>query len=159
MIGDKIDCLKKIGSVQLSDATSYCQSLNASQILPRNRQESDDLIPALISLDLASEDGKTLVSIDISKTKEEWRDSTGQPISYFNWLPNEPDNLGGSQNYAGFQIGGFNQTAKWNDYNGTDKLNVVCTKTASHGKNSSTRYTNYKIRDPIDKHNIFSDFR
>ena len=67
MIGDEINCLKNIGPLELTKATSYCQSLNASQILPRSRQESDDFVSALLSLDLASENGNTLVSIGIYK--------------------------------------------------------------------------------------------
>ena len=145
-IGDKISCLKNVGLVHLNDAASHCQSLNADQILPRSRQESDDLVLALRSLDLASEDGKTLVSIGIYKSKEgEWYDSADQLISYFDWLPGEPDNrwnstkkeFGGNQNYAGFLVDGVNDTSKWADYNRTDELNVVCAKTVGHGKNNS----------------------
>ena len=123
--------------MELNNATSHCQSLNASQILPRNRKESDDLASALLSLDLSLEDGKILVSIGIHKTKEgEWLDSAGQLSTgyHFNWLPNKPDNLGGNQSYAGFRVDGINTTARWDTYNGTDELNVVCTKTAGHGK-------------------------
>ena len=136
MIGDEISCLKNVGFTQLKDANSKCQSLNANQILPRSRQESDDLVQALPSLGLASEDGNMLVSIGIYMTNEGWRNSTGQIISYFNWLPDEPDNIDGNQNYAGFQINGVNGTARWADYSSTNQLNVVCTKTASQGKKS-----------------------
>ena len=122
--------------MQMIEATSRCQSLNASQILPKSRHESDDLASALLSLDLDSVNGKMLVSIDIHKTNEGfWYDSTGQLISYFNWAPDEPDDLGGNNNYAGFRIGGVNETARWADYRSTDQLNVVCTKIAGQGKN------------------------
>ena len=85
LIGDEINCLKNVGLIQLKEATSYCKLFNANQILPRSRQESNDLIAALSSLDLDSQNNETLVSIDIYKTKEgEWHDSAGQPISYFN---------------------------------------------------------------------------
>ena len=135
MIGDEISCLKNIGHIQLNDASSHCQSLNASQILPKSRQESDDLVSASLSLDLDSQNGKMLISIDIYKTKDgKWLDSTGKPISYFNWLPDEPDDLGGNKNYAGFWIGELNETARWADYSSTDQLNVVCTKSAGQGK-------------------------
>ena len=155
MIGDEINCLKNVGFVQLSEATSYCQSLNASQILPRNKKESDDLVSALLSLDLSSKDGETLVSIGIyKKNVVQWFDSEGQLLIFANWLPNKPDNpkknwlLTGShsheslntiqKNYAGFRLdGAANETGRWADYVGTDELNVVCTKTASHGKNIS----------------------
>ena len=142
MIGNEICCLKNVGLIKLITATTHCQSLNSSQILPRSRQESDDLVSALLSLDLASENGKTLVSIGTYRTKEGWRDSAGQLISYFNWLPNEPENLGKKQIYAGFRIDGGNETAKWKGYSRTDKLNVVCTKTAGYGKNNSLLLTN-----------------
>ena len=136
MIGDEISCLKHVGQMQLNEATSYCQSLNAKQILPRSRQESDDLVSALLSLDLAFEDGKTRnVSIGIYRSKEgKWYDSEGQLISYFNWLPDEPDNIDGNQNFAGLQISGVNESARWADYSSTNQLNVVCTKIASRGK-------------------------
>ena len=105
MIGDEISCLKNVGLIQLSNATSHCQSLNASQILPRNRQESDDLVSALLSLNLDSENADILISLDIYKTKEgEWHDSAGQPISYYNWLPDQLDSINENLNYAGFWI-------------------------------------------------------
>ena len=78
-----------------------------------------------------------LVSIGIHKTKEGWYDSTGQLISFFYWLPNEPDGLDENQKYAGFRIDGVNGTARWEDFNGNDELNVVCTKTTNNGKNNS----------------------
>ena len=122
--------------MQLNEATSYCQSLNANQILPRNKQESDDLVSALISLDLAFKDGKTRnVSIGIYRSKEgKWYDSEGQLISYFNWLPDEPDDIDGNENYAGFQISGLNASARWADHSSYNQLNVVCLKIASRGK-------------------------
>ena len=135
MIGNEISCLKNVGLIQLSNATSHCQSLNASQILPRNRQESDDLVSALLSMNLSSDSGKTFVSIGIHKTKGIWNDTVGQPISYSNWLPGEPDWLSENLNYAGFRIDEGNESARWADYSGSDKLNVVCTKIAGQGKN------------------------
>ena len=135
MVGDEISCLKNVGLIQLSNATSHCQSLNASQILPRNRQESDDLVSALLSMNLSSDSGKTFVSIGIHKTKGIWNDTVGQRISYFNWLPGEPDFLSENLNYAGFRIDEGNERARWADYSGSDKLNVVCTKIAGQGKN------------------------
>ena len=136
MIGDEISCLKNVGFTQLKDANSKCQSLNANQILPRSRQESDDLVPALLSLGLASEDGNILVSIGVYMSNEGWRNSTGQLISYFNWLPDEPENVGGNQDYAGFQINGVNGTAGWASYSGAAELNVICTKKAGQGENN-----------------------
>ena len=136
MIGDEISCLKNVGFTQLKDANSKCQSLNANQILPRSRQESDDLVPALLSLGLASEDGNMLVSIGIYMTNEGWRNSTGQIISYFNWLPDEPDNIGGNPKHAGFHIYGVNGTAGWAGYTDADELNVVCTKRTAKGENN-----------------------
>ena len=121
--------------MHLNKATSYCQSLNASQILPRSRQESDDLFSALLSMNLSSDSGKTFVSIGIHKTKGIWNDIVGQPISYSNWLPGEPDWLSENLNYAGFRIDEGNESARWADYSGSDKLNVVCTKIAGQGKN------------------------
>ena len=95
------------------------------------------MVSALLSLNLASEEGKTLVSIGIYKTdKGEWHNSTGQDITYFNWLEGEPDDLVGNYNYAGFPIGGVNGSAKWTDYRGSDMLNVICTKTVGQGKNN-----------------------
>ena len=135
MVGDEISCLKNVGLIQLSNATSHCQSLNASQILPRNRQESDDLVSALLSMNLSSDSGKTFVSIGIHKTKGIWNDTLGQRVSYFNWLPGEPDFLSENLNYAGFRIDEGNESARWADYSGSDKLNVVCTKIAGQGKN------------------------
>ena len=135
MIGDEISCLKNVGLIQLSNATSHCQSLHASQILPRNRQESDDLVSALLSMNLSSDSGKTFVSIGIHKTKGIWNDIVGQPISYSYWLPGEPDWLSENLNYAGFRIDEGNESARWADYSGSDKLNVVCTKIAGQGKN------------------------
>ena len=71
-----------------------------------------------------------------------WYDHTGQPISWFYWLPNKPDiNYGKApgtyalKNYAGFRIDGVNETGKWDNYLATDELNIVCTKTAGNGKN------------------------
>ena len=135
MIGDEISCLKNVGLIQLSNATSHCQSLNASQILPRNRQESDDLVSALLSMNLSSDSGKTFVSIGIHKTKGIWNDIVGQPISYSDWLPGGPGFLSENLNYAGFRIDEGNESARWTDYSGSDKLNVVCTKIAGQGKN------------------------
>ena len=135
MVGNEISCLKNVGLIQLSNATSHCQSLNASQILPRNGQETDDLVSALLSLNLDSENADMLISIDIYKTKEgEWHDSAGQPISYFNWLPGQLDNLSANLIYAGFWINGINESVGWAKFSGTNELNVVCTKRAGHGK-------------------------
>ena len=135
MIGDNINCLKNFGSVQLSQATSYCQSLNASQILPRSKEESDDLVSTLLSLNLDSEKADILISIDIYKTNEgEWRDSAGQPISYFNWLPDQLDSIYENLKYAGFRINATNESVGWAKFNGTNELNVVCTKRVGQGK-------------------------
>ena len=136
MVGNEISCLKNVGLIQLSNATSHCQSLHASQILPRNRQESDDLVSALLSMNLSSDSGKTFVSIGIHKTKGIWNDIVGQPISYSDWLPGRPGFLNENLNYAGFRIDEGNESARWADYSGSDKLNVVCTKIAGQGKNS-----------------------
>ena len=121
--------------MKLNDATTHCESLNANQVLPRSRQESDDLTSALLSLNLDLEKADILVSIDIHKTKEgEWHDSAGQPISYFNWLPDQLDDLSENLNYAGFRINGINESVGWAKFSDTNKLNVVCTKKAGHGK-------------------------
>ena len=142
MIGDEISCLKNVGPIQLNDATTHCQSLNADQVLPRSRQETDDLVSALLSLDL----GNIPISIGIYKTnKGDWYDSAGQLISYFNWLPNEPDNFGGNQTYAGFRID-INGSSRWADYSSTDELNVVCTKKAGHGKTDLFNMSNFKLK-------------
>ena len=96
------------------------------------------MVSALLSLSLDLENGQILVSIGIYKTKEgEWHDSAGQPISYFNWLPGQPEDLSGNKTYAGFRIDGVHEKSGWADYKGTYKLNVVCTKTTGHGKNNS----------------------
>ena len=135
-IGDKINCLKEVGLVELNNATSKCQSLNASQILPRSRQESDDLVSALLSLDLASENGKTLVSVGIYTTKRGgWYDSAGQLISYFDWLPNEP-NIGGNLTHAALRIDKASGVAGWAGYSAAEELkfvHLVCTKSDSQG--------------------------
>ena len=86
-------------------------------------------------MNLSSDSGKTFVSIGIHKTKGIWNDTVGQRISYFNWLPGEPDFLSENLNYAGFRIDEGNESARWADYSGSDKLNVVCTKIAGQGKN------------------------
>ena len=134
MVGNEISCLKNVGLIQLSNATSHCQSLNASQILPRNRQESDDLVSALLSMNLSSDSGKTFVSIGIHKTKEIWNDIVGQPISYFNWLPDQLDSIYENLKYAGFRINTTNESVRWAKFNGTNELNVVCTKRVGQGK-------------------------
>ena len=121
--------------MQLNDANAHCKSNNATQILPRSRQESDDLISALLLLNIDSENADILVSIDIYKTKEgEWHDSTGQPISYFNWLPDQPDYLSKNLNYAVFRINEVNENVGWAAHSSTKKLDVVCTKRTGHGK-------------------------
>ena len=96
------------------------------------------MVSALLSLDLApSESGEVLVSIGMYETnKGEWYDSSGQLVSYFNWLPDEPDGIGRTQNYAGFSINGVNETARWADYSASDVLNTVCTNRAVQGKNN-----------------------
>ena len=137
MIGDEVSCLKNVGSKQLKEANSYCHLLNARQILPRSKQESDDLVPALLSMNLVSEGGKTVVSIDIYNSTEGWYDSAGQLVSYFNWLQNEPDDLSGKQNYAGLLIDETNKSIGWADYSSTNELNVVCMKPTGNGKNNS----------------------
>ena len=134
MVGDEISCLKNVGLIQLSNATSHCQSLDASQILPRNRQESDDLVSALLSMNLSSDSGKTFVSIGIHKTKGIWNDIVGQPISYFNWLPDQLDSIYENLKYAGFRINATNESVGWAKFNGTNELNVVCTKRVGQGK-------------------------
>ena len=134
MIGNEISCLKNVGLIQLSNATSHCQLLNASQILPRNRQESDDLVSALLSMNLSSDSGKTFVSIGIHKTKGIWNDIVGQPISYFNWLPDQLDSIYENLKYAGFRINATNESVGWAKFIGTNELNVVCTKRVGQGK-------------------------
>ena len=135
MVGDEINCLKNFGPIQLKDATNHCKSLNADQILPRSRQESDDLLSALLSLNLDSKSTDILVSIGIHKTKEgEWHNSAGLPISYFNWSPDQLDSINENLNYAGFRISVANESVWWTKYSSINELNVVCTKRASHGK-------------------------
>ena len=141
--------------MQLNYGATHCESLNAKQILPRSRQESDDLVSALLSLNLDLENGNVRVSIDIHKTKEgEWHDSAGQPISYFNWLPDEPDDLSGNRNFAGFQIDKVNRSAKWADYSSADELNVVCTNIAGQGENNRLK-NNWE--QSIDLHGVITE--
>ena len=121
----------------MKEASSYCQLLNARQILPRSRQESNDLVSALLSMNLSSAGGKMLVSIGIHNSTEGWHDSAGKLVSYFNWLPDEPDDLSGKQNYAGLLIDSTNDSAGWADFSSTDELTVICTKTAGQGKKNS----------------------
>ena len=135
MIGDEINCLKNFDPIQLNDATTHCKSLKASQVLPRSRQESDDLTSALLSLNLDLEKADILVSIDIHKTKEgEWHNSAGLPISYFNWSPDQLDSINENLNYAGFRISVAKESVWWAKFNGTNELSVVCMKRAGHGK-------------------------
>ena len=138
LIGDKISCFKTFGHMKLNEAITYCESFNAKQILPRSTQESDDLLSALLSLNLDSDSSSALVSIGIYKTKQgDWHDSSGQPISYFNWLSDEPDDLAGKRIYAGFRIDKAQRSARWADYSGIDELNVVCTKRPRQGQNKN----------------------
>ena len=145
MIGDEISCLRNFGPLQLNDAATHCESLNANQILPKSRQESDDLVSALLSLNLKSENTDILVSLDIHKTKKgEWHDSAGQPISYFNWLLPQGEYVTKGEyvdltsekysNYAGFRFNEIKENIGWAKFNGTNELNVVCTKRAGHGE-------------------------
>ena len=78
-----------------------------------------------------------LVSIGIHNSTEGWHDSAGKLVSYFNWLPDEPDDLSGKQNYAGLLIDSTNDSAGWADFSSTDELTVICTKTAGQGKKNS----------------------
>ena len=88
-------------------------------------------------MNLSSAGGKMLVSIGIHNSTEGWHDSAGQLVSYFNWLPDEPDDLSGKQNYAGLLIDSTNDSAGWADFSSTDELTVICTKTAGQGKKNS----------------------
>ena len=124
MIADEIRCLKNVGLIQLNNATSYCQSLNADQTLPSTKKESDDLVSALLSLDLSSENDKTLVSNWLLNELES---------AHRNYTGYETETVKG--NYAGFRIDTVNRNAEWADYSGSDELSIVCTKRVGHGKN------------------------
>ena len=90
----------------------------------------------MLSLDLASENGKTLVSLGIYTTKRGgWYDSAGQLISYFDWLPNEPD-IASNLTHAALRIDKASGTAGWAGYNAAvlKTVHLVCTKGESQGK-------------------------
>ena len=137
--------------MKLNDATTHCESFNAKQILPRSTQDTDDLLSALLSLNLYSDIDNTLVSIGIYKTEEgDWHDSSGQPISYFNWLPDEPDDLAGKRIYAGLRIDKAQMSARWADYSSIDELNVVCTKRPRQGQNEILKIISCKgLKDAL----------
>ena len=95
------------------------------------------MVSALLSLDLASENGKTLVPVGIYTTKRGgWYDSASQLISYFDWLPNEPNIVANLTN-AALQIDKASGTAGWIGYNADEELkliHLVCIKGESQGK-------------------------
>ena len=94
-------------------------SVNAKVPLPKNYQENDDLYQAIRQLGLKS---AALDGTDLAK-EGEWRDSTGQLISFFNWQPGQPDNILKKEHYLHYHAW---WGKKWNDNPGSREENIVC---------------------------------
>ena len=92
-----------------------------------NAKEASDFYAAI--QDLSKKQGYTIngAFLDGSdKAKEnDWRDSNGNKITYFNWAAHQPDNANGNEHYLHIHpsFGG-----KWNDCTADRKGFIVCQK-------------------------------
>ncbi len=65
--------------------------------------------------------GYTWIGCTDEEKEGDWRWVTGERFSYKNWRPGEPNDTGGSENYAVF----FDTAMTWND-GGSDSLCYIC---------------------------------
>ncbi|KAG5867131.1 hypothetical protein JTB14_006258 [Gonioctena quinquepunctata] len=55
--------------------------------------------------------------------------STGKPILFANWFPNQPDNAGGNEKCLEARYKHTNEALMWNDHGCTEKKHVICETT------------------------------
>ena len=121
-IGDRHLCLQSIGTATWIDASNTCKGLNSTLPLPLNTQEDTDLYAAL-----ATAFALTTTWLDGTDQANEgdWRDSSNNKITFFNWRSDQPDNNGGNEHYLHYRPG---WGGLWNDHHGTYTNAFLCSK-------------------------------
>ena len=120
-IGGSKYCLANLGTSLFGKAKSACRALNARLPLPRNDQETKDLLAAFKVLNITPQrakygTGPVILGItDTAKglAKGPWVDNDGNPLTYTNWGPSQPNHYQNIvQDYAGI----YDLNGKWGDY-------------------------------------------
>ena len=121
-IGNSKYCLAKISTSTYTQAKTICRALNSKLPVPRNNQETTDLVAALNTLSITpSEATPVILGIsDSSKGHQKgiWYDYDDQKLNYTNWAPGQPNNgYGYAQDYAAIN----RPNGKWGDYQNDPK--------------------------------------
>ncbi|QEI41649.1 Poly(beta-D-mannuronate) C5 epimerase 7 [Dolichospermum sp. UHCC 0315A] len=74
-------------------------------------------------------------------TEGQYKWASGETSTYRNWLPGEPNNAGGNEDYVGMNFGG---AGKWNDYPSTKSLRgiVEINQYGAVGSNPESQFFN-----------------
>ena len=120
-IGSRSLCFKHLGDTTWDAGNALCAAEGASLFMPLNAQENNEFYSYTVSLSLS---GVWLDGIDTA-VENEWRTSSGDLITYFNWQGGQPDNAGGIEDYIHYHAP---WGANWNDITPSYTENVLCQK-------------------------------
>ena len=122
-------CLEYIGRNRIPEALSLCNSKQGRLPLPTNQKENDDYLKAFISM--LKKLGKTInthVPLDANDVGYEGKftTSTGEPVEWFNWGKNQPDNYDNEKFVHMYVQENSAEPGKWNDIDGNYANDVFC---------------------------------
>ncbi|XP_036452394.1 pulmonary surfactant-associated protein D-like [Colossoma macropomum] len=95
----------------------FCTDAGGTMVLPRNEAENEALSAMHATL------GSTYILLGTTdrETEGHFVDLNKKPLTFTNWMPNEPNNHQGKEDCVGIYT-----NAEWNDLNCDSDFNVVC---------------------------------
>ncbi|XP_072544602.1 mannose-binding protein C-like [Salminus brasiliensis] len=100
-----------------TEAARFCAGAGGALVLPRNEAENKALTAMHTAL------GSTYIFLGATDREKEGQfvDLSKRPLTYTNWMPNEPNNHNGQEDCAGIYT-----DSKWNDLPCDSAFHVVC---------------------------------
>ena len=93
--------------------------------LPRNQQENDDLYELWATYVPIERRMYLALGMNDINNEGQWQDLADNPVTYFNWRPDQPDQWGGNEDYAIMLGNRFRGASMWADY-GRNVVDVLC---------------------------------
>jgi hypothetical protein len=110
---ERVDNVKTWGNAKV-----YCENLGGYLVTITSQGENDFITTNLIS-NPAYQQGVFLGATDV-RVEGVWEWVTGETWSYTNWIPGEPNNAHGDEDYLAMDIvDNDGRLGKWNDWLGT----------------------------------------
>ncbi|XP_040177021.1 collectin-46-like [Rana temporaria] len=102
--------------VTYNEAKTICGNGGGQLAVPRTPEENEAIFSLRKKVQM-----HTFIGINDMLREGEFRDPSGQVIRYFNWSPNEPNNLHNNENCVEMWYDG-----RWNDENCASKRFFIC---------------------------------